>query len=335
MGAGLLVPLVLPVASWPVARWLAPRLSPRGATRLLTFLALVFAAGSVGALAVGALAGLSLVPVVAELGDFTPATFTADVPIPVAIVCCALLIAAALAAAHACQLHWRWYRRVHAELDEHSREGGVVVLPGAEPVAFAIAGRGGRIAVSTGMLAALEPGERAALLQHERAHLRLRHPSYAAAGVLATAVNPLVRPLTAAARFAMERWADEAAASGVGDRRVVATAVAKAALADRGHGSYALAAGGGPVPQRVRALLDAPASPPRLRVVLTWLAVAVVLGCCGWSAGAGAHAAIALHADIEAAQLASCVSGSVVAPRPHREAAIRAAGRDRRECAER
>ncbi|WP_432845676.1 M56 family metallopeptidase [Amycolatopsis sp. CA-161197] len=335
MGTGLLVPLVLPAASWPVGRWLAPRLSPRGATQLLTFLALVFAAGSTGALAVGALAGLSLLPVVAELGDFSPATFTATVPTPVAIACCTLLIAAAVSAVRAIHGQWRWYRRVHAELDEHSREGGVVVLPGAEPVAFAIAGRGGRIAVSAGMLAALEPGERAALLQHERAHLRLRHPGYAAVGVLAAALNPLVRPLTTAVRFAMERWADEAAASGVGDRRVVATAVAKAALADRSRGSYALAAGGGPVPQRVRALLDTPTSPPRRRGVLTAIAVAVVLGCCAWSAGAGAQAAIALHADIEAAQQASCAAHPVLVQRSHRETAFRTARQDHRECAER
>lgn len=69
----------------------------------------------------------------------------------------------------------RWARRVSRELDEHSRDGGVVLLPGEEPVVFSAPGRGGRIAISSGMLAALSPKERCALLAHERAHLNLRH----------------------------------------------------------------------------------------------------------------------------------------------------------------
>jgi hypothetical protein len=242
-----------------------------------------------------------------------------------------LLIGTLLALAHAVRGQWRWYRRVHAQLDEHSREGGVVVLPGAEPVAFAIPGRGGRIAVSSGMLAALSAGERAALLHHERAHLRLRHPGYAGAVVLAAALNPFVRPLAAAARFAMERWADEAAASRVGDRRVVATAVAKAALADRGPAAYALAAGGGPVPQRVRALLDTPS--PRPLNGLTAAAVALVLGVSGAAAGVGAHAVITLHSDIETAQVATCLLHPVVPQRAHGEATLTAFRHEHRKCA--
>lgn len=337
MYPGLLAPLILPLASWPVARWLAPRLSPQAATMLLTFLALVFAAGSTAALALGAAAGLSEVPLVAELGDFSAAALnsTATVPAAISIVYAVLLLAAATSVISTVRDQWRWYRRVHRELDEHSPADGVVILPGAEPVAFAIAGRGGRIAVSSGMLAALDRSERAALLLHERAHLRLRHPVYAAAGVLAAALNPLVHPLTKTTRFTMERWADETAASGVGDRRVVATAVAKAALA--GHqSSYALAAAGGPVPQRVRALLDSapPGSASRRRGLLTAFAVAVVLGGCGWSAGAGARAVLSLHADIEAAQLASCAPDPVLTQRAHGQTQLTTARQDHRECAE-
>ncbi|WP_326836434.1 M56 family metallopeptidase [Amycolatopsis rhabdoformis] len=335
---GLLAPLILPLLSWPVARWLAPRMSPPAATLLLTFLALVFAAGSTAALTLGAAAGLSEVPLVADLGDFSASALssTATVPAAISITCGVLLPAAVVSATAAVRDQWRWYRRVHRELDEHSPADGVVILPGTEPVAFAIAGRGGRIAVSRGMLAALDGSERAALLLHERAHLRLRHASYAAAGVLAAAVNPLVRPLVTTARFTMERWADETAASGVGDRRVVATAVAKAALA--GHqSSYALAAAGGPVPQRVRALLDSSpsGSDSRRRGLLTAVAVAVVLGGCGWSAGAGAQAVLSLHADIEAARPASCALEPVVPQRPHGQALLTTAREDHRECAER
>jgi Zn-dependent protease with chaperone function len=333
MGPDFLVPLLLPPASWPVARWLAPRLAPRLASRLFTAVALVLAAGSTAALLLTAAAGLSRVPAIARLGDFSPIASSpaTAVPVPVAVASVALLATAAVAVGRAALRYRRWYRRVHAELDGQTRAGGVVVLPGAEPIAFAIAGRGGRIALSSGMLSVLGPEERVALLAHERAHLRLRHPVYAGVAALASALNPFVRPLGTAARFAMERWADEAAAECVGDRRLVATAVAKAALAGRNEAAYALAAGSGPVPQRVHALLDAPSAPSG-RGLLAALAVTFVLGCSAWSAVASLQAAVDLHAGIESAQRAECQP--VLTPGIYGQAPVVVTGDDHRECAE-
>ena len=51
----------------------------------------------------------------------------------------------------------------------------LVVVDAFTPVAYAVAGAGGRIVVSTGMLRALAPDERRVLLAHEAAHLRHRH----------------------------------------------------------------------------------------------------------------------------------------------------------------
>ncbi|MFF0147725.1 Zn-dependent protease with chaperone function [Amycolatopsis sulphurea] len=334
MGPDLLVPLLLPLASWPVARWVAPRLSPRLGSWLLTSCALVLAAGSTLTLAVLAAAGLAQLPVIGRLGDFSAVAFHGadEVGLPLATGSAVILSGVVAAFLRTAVRYRRWHREVHAELNTHTREAGVVLLPGAEPVAFAVPGGGGRIAVSSGMLAALAPGERCALLAHERAHLRLRHHLFAGAVTIATALNPLLRPLGSAARFALERWADEAAAEHVGDRKLVATAVAKAALAGVRRPSPALAATGGPVPQRVRALLTTPEPGSRRRSLGT-IAVAVVLGACAWSATSTLDAATDLHSGIETAQ-AACVAKAVPSQGTQLQTTSTALGHQDRECAE-
>ncbi|MGW4482925.1 M56 family metallopeptidase [Amycolatopsis sp. NPDC004368] len=296
MDPEVFVPLLLPLAGWPVARWVAPRLAPRAASWVLTGCALVLAVSSTSALVLLAARGLARVPWVASLGGFGVSSFE-DANAPLAFAAGTGLIAAAAALVCTGIRYVRRYLGVSAELDAHGGTGQVVVLPTAEPIAFAAAGR---IAVSSGLLAALDAGERRALFAHERAHLALRHHFFAAGLTVASALNPLLRPLGTAARFALERWADETAAAHVGDRRVVATAVAKAALAGKSGRSPVLAATGGPVPQRVRALLS-PRSP---KGPLAALAIALVLGVCGISAANALDAAIDLHAGVELAQAA-------------------------------
>ncbi|GAA3583076.1 M56 family metallopeptidase [Amycolatopsis ultiminotia] len=312
MSPDLLAPLLLPLAALPVARWVAPRLPPRLGSWLLTGCTLVLAAGSTMTLAVLAAAGLAQLPAAGKLGDFSTAAFHgADVvDLPVASTCGAALLVAVIALLRTGIRYVRWYRAVHTELNAHTRDAGVVLLPGEEPVAFAVPGHGGRIAVSSGMLGALTASERRALLAHERAHLRLRHHLFAGVVTISAALNPLLRPLGTAARFALERWADEAAAERVGDRKLVATAVAKAALAATHRPSPALAATGGPVPQRVRALLSVPAPGSRRRPLITF-AVAAVFGACAWSAGSALDAATDLHSGIETAQAAACAADLV------------------------
>jgi beta-lactamase regulating signal transducer with metallopeptidase domain len=167
-------------------------------------------------------------------------------------------------------------------------------------VAVAVPFRGGRVVVSKAMLAALNPAERGALLAHERAHLRCRHGLFLTAAALSTLLNPLLWPLRSAMVYALERWADEAAAERVGDRRLVASAVAKAALASRGRAAGALAAAGGPVPQRVRALLTEPAPGCDWQFVAA-LCAATTIAVTAWSAQASIEAVADLHAGIEAA----------------------------------
>lgn len=105
------------------------------------------------------------------------------------------------------------------------------------------------------MLQSLNDVERRALLAHERSHLRHRHHRYLLLADLAC-VFPPARPLCRLLSFYLERWADEDAARHVGSRKVVAQAIARAALATTTAlpaGALAMSSLG--VPERVKALL--------------------------------------------------------------------------------
>lgn len=151
----------------------------------------------------------------------------------------------------------------------------VVVLRDGPAHAVAVPGRPGRVVVAETLLAALSPGERRALLAHERAHLRHGHHWHRSAVSLAAAANPLLIPLRAAIVYTTERWADERAASEVGSRRSVATALARVALLTRRPAASAnLALAAQAVPDRVAALL---ARPSRPRPLLTAAVLAIPL----------------------------------------------------------
>jgi beta-lactamase regulating signal transducer with metallopeptidase domain len=133
------------------------------------------------------------------------------------------------------------------------------------------------VVVSTAMLRALPVAERRALLAHESSHLRHRHHLYALAADIAAAANPLLRPAARTVRAGIERWADEDAAAAVGDRRLVARSLARAARAalasaPPGPPAGALAVTGDDVGSRARALL-LPAPPSRRGVAVAVLAV--------------------------------------------------------------
>lgn len=136
----------------------------------------------------------------------------------------------------------------------------ISVLPTAEPVAYAAPGRPGCVVVSTGLLASLDARERQVVFAHERAHLRQGHHRYLLVGLTAAAVLPLLRPLVERLRLATERCADEEAVATLGgDRRLVARAIAKAALVTSTyHHDVVPAFNGGPVAVRVNALIGTP-----------------------------------------------------------------------------
>ncbi|MGD3112596.1 M48 family metalloprotease [Streptomyces sp. YGL11-2] len=275
--------LCLPLLVGTVLALTAPgagrRLPPRTAAWMLTLAAVIAAGAWVTALAMIGFTFVGQNPEVAEEGRWSPHVLAADNPVdwPVAAGCAlaALVCAAALVVAS-----WRRVR-VMVEAWRECRDlpvaGDLTVLDDPAPAAFALPGVPGRVVVSSGMLKALTADERRALLAHERAHLHHRHHLFLLALQLAAAVNPLLRPLAKAGAFALERWADEEASAAVADRPLVARAVARAALAAKRAPAAAMAATGGPVPQRVKALL-APPTPLRrgLAVALT----ALIVVCC-------------------------------------------------------
>lgn len=159
-------------------------------------------------------------------------------------------------------------RRRYRALMPTDSMADVELLTGEEPVAYTLPGRCGRIVVSTGMLRALGPGEEDVLFSHERSHLRHRHDRFLYAVDLGVAVVPLLAPMRRFVRFATERWADEDAALVVGDRRLVARAVSRAALAQNSAVQPGLALASLGVRERVDELLRVPARPAVVHATL-------------------------------------------------------------------
>jgi Zn-dependent protease with chaperone function len=158
----------------------------------------------------------------------------------------------------------------------------ICILETAEPLAFAAPGRPGCVAVSTGLLAVLAPRERQAMFAHERAHLRQGHSRYLLAASLSVAAVPLLKPLFRQLQFATERSADEEAVIAVGgDRRLVASAIARAALATSHYQQVAASFGGSSVSRRLTALHERRAARPSSSVLM--LSAAVVMTSAGAS----------------------------------------------------
>jgi Zn-dependent protease with chaperone function len=151
------------------------------------------------------------------------------------------------------------------------------VLAAERPLAYAIGGRAARVVVSQGLLALLDDQERQAVIAHEQSHLRLHHHRLLCfAQVVTTALGkaaPAARRAHATLARELEAIADEAAARTVGDRRVVARALAKAALAGPANGPVTGFGGEHDLAYRIQRLTTDPPSEGR-RAVAT---VAVAL----------------------------------------------------------
>jgi hypothetical protein len=225
--------LVFPLIALLLARPIAERTEPRAATWLLTAAAVGLAASSGAALALAVLGALIRLPLVAALGSWSPSVVDRGDPTGVVVaVVCGFLLGVALTAA----LMFTVRRgRALADAFRHARglpgRGQVVVTGDASADAYTVPGWPGRIVVSAGMLDSLDDAGRAALLAHERAHLAGRHYAFTSVARLAAAANPLLRPVADAVEYTVERWADERAAQAVGDRRLVAETIARAAVA--------------------------------------------------------------------------------------------------------
>ncbi|GAA0670028.1 M56 family metallopeptidase [Streptomyces thermocarboxydovorans] len=310
------VPFVVTVVLATLGPRLARRLPPRPAARALACAALVTAIGWAGALALLAFTGVAQVPQVAAEGQWSVAALRAEDPVYriVAAVSALMLVVGVVSLVVAAVRQVRHLLRARRECAHLPGDTDLVVVDDDAPLAFALPGTPGRIVVSRGMLRCLADGEREALLAHERAHLRSRHHLFQSVWRLSAALNPLLRPLAVAGGFVLERWADEDAAESVGDRKIVAHAVGRAALASAGAPRpIAMAVTGGAVPQRVRALL----APPPARRNLPFVAGGILLAVCCASL---ANAASDSDHMVDSAHWAQCAVrvGTAGVPSQHR-----------------
>ncbi|MFJ9176436.1 M56 family metallopeptidase [Streptomyces sp. NPDC102360] len=307
MGIFVFLPLVLPLTAWPVARLAAHRLHPRTATRLLTCVAAVMAVCSTVCLALLMVVGTAQLPGNPLPDGWSDPEVRAAVPQDEIAGKAAIpaLLTVVAACARTLWRHFTLRRRAHAALAGLPATQ-VAVLPDPQAYAYALPDGGrGRIVVSAALLDRLAPAERRALFAHERAHLTARHHRLLLTVRLAARANPFLRPLSSAVAYTAERWADEEAAARVGDRKVVARAIGKAALSAGGTREplFAAFAAPGPLPRRVAALLAPPPSEQDRASAFTSVGLAT------WTAGFGtaasamssANSALTLAATLHAA----------------------------------
>ncbi|RKN50392.1 M56 family metallopeptidase [Micromonospora endolithica] len=149
----------------------------------------------------------------------------------------------------------------------------VLRVPHRAPLAYSVGGRRGLLVVSAGVLG-LPPAQRAAVLCHERAHLRGRHHvivALAEAFAAAAPWVPLTRRAPRAMRLLVELCADAAAVRACG---VPAVRAALIALDGAPHPVHALPMAGADVPARLHRLqAGAPGYRASARVALPLVAV--------------------------------------------------------------
>ena len=148
----------------------------------------------------------------------------------------------------------RAHHRMVVDLVGKSQKSGLRVLDVAEPLAYCLPGVRSRVVVSEGTLTTLADKEIAAILSHERAHLRARHDLVLEMFTAVHAAFPrFVRSANAldAVRLLIELLADDAALRATGPTPLARALVACAAGRTP---AGAMAAGGPTTVLRVRRL---------------------------------------------------------------------------------
>lgn len=266
--AGLILVGSLPWAFAVLLRWVSSRsdrlFTPGVAVRVFPVLGVASSVSVVAALsAIGSVAVTSPTRVVQILGVLSLS---------------AVAWRASLALRHLVLV--RTQTRETAGLAIHRRgSDDVVLIEDDAPDAFSVPAAGGAVVITTGLAHALPVAELRVVIAHERAHLRYRHHFWVHCAEIAAIVNPLISPAVATTRHAAERQADEFAARP--DRGVAMQAVARVAVlcsrASRGNTELSLAAGGGDVVRRVRALAEpSPGRQRRKTIAACALLVAVL-----------------------------------------------------------
>jgi Zn-dependent protease with chaperone function len=276
---GALAVLLAGPLPWALSRWTRLRRTPAAAMLLWQSTALAAVLAALGA-------GLSLVTErlwedPAGPGDVVVAALAGAITV--------VVLGRLLLSGHRTGTSLRRVRRLHRErVDLVARtDGGVSVLDHDVPVAYCVPGMSGsRIVVSRSTLTSLSPVELAAVLEHERSHLRARHDLVLEAFTALHLAFPRWVASAAARReveVLVEVLADRAACRS-GDRRALVSALVALAGSTAPAGSLGSA---GSLAARVEVLRDTRSHPwqaaavsllaaailalPTLLVVLPWL----------------------------------------------------------------
>jgi len=190
---------------WTLSRMPALRRTPRAAMVLWQSVALAGVLAALGA-------GLSLVTL--QLAGEQSVRSYALSAIPLSVT--GLVLARLLLSGHRVGTRLRLLRRRHRRLVDVLAEDrdGVLVLEHEAPTAYCLPGLRSRVVVSSGAIASLQPAELAAVLSHERAHVRARHDLVLEAFTVLQEAFPAVvtsRQALAEVRLLVEVLADRAA----------------------------------------------------------------------------------------------------------------------------
>ena len=247
--AALAIVLAGPVP-WVLTRLPALRRTPRAAMVLWQSVAL---AGVLAALGTG----LSLVT--SQLDDSRSVTSYAVSAIPLSIT--GLVLARLLLSGHRVGTNLRHLRRRHRQLVDLLAEDrdGVHVLDHEAPTAYCLPGLRSRVVVSSATVTSLTPDELAAVLAHERAHLRARHDLVLEAFTVLQQAFPAVvtsRQALDEVRLLVEVLADRSARRQHGARDLVAAFSALTAAGATSAPESAIAASDTGLRARLDLVLD-------------------------------------------------------------------------------
>ena len=247
--AALAIVLAGPVP-WVLTRVPALRRTPRAAMVLWQSVALAGVLAALGA-------GLSLVT--SQLDDDRSVTSYAVSAIPLSIT--GLVLARLLLSGHRVGTNLRHLRRRHRQLVDLLAEDrdGVHVLDHEAPTAYCLPGLRSRVVVSSATVTSLTPDELAAVLAHERAHLRARHDLVLEAFTVLQQAFPAVvtsRQALDEVRLLVEVLADRSARRQHGARDLVAAFSALTAAGATSAPESAIAASDTGLRARLDLLLD-------------------------------------------------------------------------------
>jgi hypothetical protein len=219
----ILAPLLAALSLVGALTTMHRRLSPERSARILTTSVVLILAAAIPTVLILGLSFLTHLPLVGNGMQWCSELVGVhdDVPAVLGLPAIVAIIAGTIRGARLLVLHQR--------LVEHEPTGPELT-PHDQPFAVTLPGRGGHIIVSTGLADLLDETELDVVIAHELAHAHNRHDRYLLVAKLATATMPPLRPLATRIEFALERWADEAAAAACGSRALVAHTLAKVAV---------------------------------------------------------------------------------------------------------